>query len=201
MIYAYVRVSTNKQDLLSQKSLIEQYSNDNNLRIDSFIEIEISSKKSLELRRIEELKSILKKNDTLIVIELSRLGRNILEILTLVKDLRAKGVKLIFTRQPELNSTSNNAINDLMLSIYSYVAQTERELISQRTKEALKVKKDNGIKLGRQIGDFKGSVLDESKEIIIERLKNNVSISKIAIELNTSKQNLSKYIERHNLKK
>ncbi len=201
MIYAYVRVSTNKQDLLSQKSLIEQYSNDNNLRIDSFIEIEISSKKSLELRRIEELKNTLKKNDTLIVIELSRLGRNILEILTLVKDLRAKGVKLIFTRQPELNSTSNNAINDLMLSIYSYVAQTERELISQRTKEALKVKKDNGIKLGRQIGDFKGSVLDESKDIIVERLKNNVSISKIAIELSTTKQNLSKYIERHNLKK
>lgn len=201
MIYAYIRVSTNKQDLLSQKSLIEQYSNENNLRIDSFFEIEISSKKSLESRRIEELKNTLKKNDTLIVIELSRLGRNLIEILTLVKELKSKGVKLIFIRQPELNTTSNNAINDLILSIYGYMAQTERELISQRTKEALKVKKDNGIKLGRTKGDFKGSVLDESKEIIIERLKNNVSISKIAIELNTSKQNLSKYIERHNLKK
>lgn len=200
MIYAYVRVSTNKQDLLIQKSLIEEYSIQNNIKIDSFIEIEVSSKKSLEARRIEELKNTLKKNDTLVVIELSRLGRNLIEILTLVKELRNRGIKLIFIRQPELNTTSNKAIDDLMLSIYGYVAQTERELISQRTKEALKVKKESGMKLGRNKGDFKGSILDSSLEIIKERLKNNISISKIAIELNTTKQNLSKYIERHNLK-
>ena len=116
-------------------------------------------------------------------------------------DYLFKGIKLIFIRQPELNTSSNNAINDLILSIYSYVAQTERELISQRTKEALKVKKEAGIVLGRKTGTFTGSVLDSKKELIMERLNNKVSISKIALELNTTKQNLSKYIERHNLKK
>jgi DNA invertase Pin-like site-specific DNA recombinase len=200
MNYAYLRVSTSKQDLDSQKSLIEEYSKQNNILIDKFIEVEISSKKSLESRKIDTLKSTLKKNDTLVVIELSRLGRNILEILSLVKELKQKGIKLIFIRQPELNTSSNNAINDLILSIYSYVAQTERELISQRTKEALKVKKDNGVVLGRTTGTFTGSVLDSKKELIMERLNNKVSISKIALELNTTKQNLSKYIERHNLK-
>lgn len=198
MIYSYIRVSTDKQSLSDQKSLISEYCHQNNIKVDEFIEIEISSRKSIEQRQLGKL-DVLKKGDTLICIELSRLGRNLLEILTMVKDLKSRQVNVIFIRQPELNTSSNNALNDLILSIYGYIAQTERELISQRTKEALSVKKQQGIILGRKKGYFTGSELDSRIDIIREDLKSGLSVNKIALKIGTSRQNLTKYIERHNI--
>lgn len=81
MIVAYVRVSTNKQDTESQKIEIQEYCNRNNLKVDKMLSVEISSTKSQEKRKICELKNMLHKDDTLITTELSRLGRDMLEIL------------------------------------------------------------------------------------------------------------------------
>ena len=178
MILGYIRVSTDKQDNQKQKHLILEHAHSNNLKIDEFIEVEISSRKSEKLRKITELKERLQKNDTLIVAELSRLGRNMMDVMNLIQELSDKGVKLIFIRQPEL-STFNSAHNKLLLAIYSYFAESEREFISMRTKQGLAAAKASGKKLGRKPGQKVKSKYDPYIEKIKEMLLKDVSITSI----------------------
>ncbi|WP_334081797.1 recombinase family protein [Helicobacter typhlonius] len=148
-----MRISTNKQDTQTQKLQIQEYCRINDIHIDKFIEIEQSSKKSQEIRKIGELKTKLNRGDLLIVVELSRLGRSMLEVMNLVLELSNNGVQMIFLRQPEL-STFNSAYAKLLLAIYAYIDETEREFISQRTKAGLEKAMANGKKLGRPKGSF-----------------------------------------------
>lgn len=87
MNLAYIRVSTNKQDTQTQKLQIKEYCRVNGIQIDRFMEVEQSSQKSLESRKIDELKTLLNRDDLLIVVELSRLGRSMLEVMNLVLEL------------------------------------------------------------------------------------------------------------------
>lgn len=153
MNLAYIRISTNKQDTQTQKLQIQEYCRINDIHIDKSIEIEQSSKKSQEIRKIGELKTKLNRGDLLIVVELSRLGRSMLEVMNLVLELRNNGVQMIFLRQPEL-STFNSAYAKLLLAIYAYIDETEREFISQRTKAGLEKAIANGKKLGRPKGSW-----------------------------------------------
>lgn len=153
MNVAYIRISTNKQDTQTQKLQIQEYCRDNDIQIDRFIEIEQSSKKSQEIRKINELKAMLNRDDLLIVVELSRLGRSMLEVMNLVLELSNNGVNMIFLRQPEL-STFNNACAKLLLAIYAYLDETEREFISKRTKAGLEKAMANGKRLGRPKGSL-----------------------------------------------
>ncbi len=178
MILGYIRVSTDKQDNQKQKHLILEHAHSNNLKIDDFIEVEISSRKSEKLRKITELKDRLQKNDTLIVAELSRLGRNMMDVMNLIQELSDKGIKLVFIRQPEL-STFNSAHNKLLLAIYSYFAESEREFISLRTKQGLADAKASGKKLGRRVGQKVKSKYDPYFEKIKEMLLKDVSITSI----------------------
>lgn len=178
MYLGYVRVSTDKQDNEKQKHLILEYAHANNFKLDRFMELEISSRKSEKQRRITELKETLKADDTLIVAELSRLGRNMLETMNLIQELNDKKVKLIFIRQPEL-STFNTAHSKLLLAIYSYFAESEREFISMRTKQGLAAAKQTGKKLGRQKGQKVKSKFDEHEQNIKELLLKDLSISSI----------------------
>ncbi len=178
MILGYIRVSTDKQDNQKQKHLILEHAHSNNLKIDDFIEVEISSRKSEKLRKITELKDRLQKNDTLIVAELSRLGRNMMDVMNLIQELSDKGIKLVFIRQPEL-STFNSAHNKLLLAIYSYFAESEREFISMRTKQGLAAAKASGKKLGRKPGQKVKSKYDPYIEKIKEMLLKDVSITSI----------------------
>ena len=178
MILGYIRVSTDKQDNQKQKHLILEHAHSNSLKIDDFIEVEISSRKSEKLRKITELKDRLQKDDTLIVAELSRLGRNMMDVMNLIQELSDKGIKLIFIRQPEL-STFNSAHNKLLLAIYSYFAESEREFISMRTKQGLAAAKASGKKLGRKPGQKVKSKYDPYIEKIKEMLLKDVSITSI----------------------
>lgn len=147
----YIRVSTDKQDLNKQRHLLLEYSQHHKLLIDEFIEIEISSRKNQAERRIPELADKLSDGDVLLVAELSRLGRNMLETLNIIYSLTEKGVKIIFIRQPELSTTGPHT--QLLLAIYSYFAETEREFISLRTKQGLAAAKAQGKQLrARQPG-------------------------------------------------
>src|SRR5436853_6109747 len=102
-ILGYIRVSTDKQDADSQRHLLLEYANRHKLLIDEFIALEISSRKNQKERRIDELLARLTQDDTLIVAELSRLGRNMLETMNIIHALTENGVRLIFMRQPELS--------------------------------------------------------------------------------------------------
>jgi DNA invertase Pin-like site-specific DNA recombinase len=144
----YIRVSTEQQDAGKQKHLLLEYAHQHKLIIDEFIAVEMSSRKSAKERKIELLCQTLQPGDQLLVAELSQLGRNMLETLNLIEQLSQYGVKLIFVPQPELSTTGQQA--KLLLAIYSYFAESEREFISLRTKQGLAAVKSKGIKLGQQ---------------------------------------------------
>lgn len=174
----YIRVSKDDQDLHKQRYLLLEYSQQYKLLIDEFIEIEISSRKNPDERRITELMHKLQDGDLLLVAELSRLGRNMLETLNIINDLTQKGVKIIFIRQPELSTTGPQT--PLLLAIYSYFAETEREFISVRTKQGLAAAKAQGKQLGRPKGSRNQSrPLDRYREQIEVYLQLGLSVAAI----------------------
>jgi len=178
MILGYIRVSTDKQDNSKQKHLILEYAHEHKFSVDEFVEVEESSKKTAQKRKITELKEKLKKDDTLIVAELSRLGRNMLEVMNLIQELNDRDVKLIFIRQPEL-STFNTAHAKLLLAIYSYFAESEREFISLRTKQGLAAARASGKILGRPVGKKGISKFDKHHETMKTLLLKDVSMMAI----------------------
>lgn len=162
-VIGYIRVSTDKQDLAKQNHLLLEYAQRHKMLIDEFIEVEISSRKNAKERRIDELMAKLETGDILIVAELSRLGRNMLETLNIINQLSETGVQIIFVRQPELSTTGSHA--KLLLAIYSYFAEAEREYISLRTKQGLAAAQAQGKQLGRPKGSKnKDRVLDPYKD-------------------------------------
>lgn len=177
MNIAYVRVSTNKQELDSQKLEIMEYCHKNNIKLDEILEVKISSTKSQEKRKIKDLKKKLKTGDLLIATELSRLGRSMLEIINLVLELNDNQINFLFLRQIEL-SNFNNPSSKLILSIYAYLAENERELISKRTKAGLENARINGKILGRPKGTLK-SVYDKDIDKIKVLLDKKLSIASI----------------------
>jgi DNA invertase Pin-like site-specific DNA recombinase len=163
---AYIRVSTDEQDLNKQRHLLLEYAQQQRLIIDQFIEAEVSSRKTPEQRRILELLELLKTGDHLLVAELSRLGRNMLETLNIINTLAEQGIRITFVRQPELSTSG--AHGKLLFAIYSYFAEAERDYISIRTKQGLAAAKAAGKLLGRPKGsrNKQGSILTPFTEQI-----------------------------------
>ena len=177
-VIGYLRVSTEKQELANQRNTILEYCHKNQIICNEFVEIEISSRKSEKQRRILELNEKLNANDTLIVTELSRLGRDMLSLLSLINELTKRNIKIIFIKQPELST--NQAHSKLLLSIYSYFAETEREMISWRVKNSLQRIKSEGRKLGRVEGTRnKHNELSQYRILIEKHMKIGLSVSNI----------------------
>jgi len=181
---AYLRTSTDKQDLNNQRLEILEYARRNDLHIDDFMEISISSRKSRRTRRIEELLEKLSPGDTLVVTELSRLGRSTGEVITLIDDLVASDLTILILKQNlKLDKHQDDIQSIAMITLLSLFAQMERSMISRRTKEALAVKKAQGVVLGKPKGTIQNSQFDKDKTRIVELLSLGVSIRKIALEL------------------
>lgn len=174
----YLRISSEQQDLRQQRHLLLEYANQHQLHVEHFIEVEMSSRKSQRDRRITELLDMLKAGDILLVAELSRLGRNMLETLKLIHELSEKQIKIIFVRQPELSTDGSHA--QLLLAIYSYFAQAEREFISIRTKQGLAAARAQGQQLGRRKGSRnKHRPLDPFRTQILNYLELGLNIAAI----------------------
>ena len=175
---SHIRVSTDKQDRLKQEHLLLKYAQKHQLNIDKFISVEMSSRTSTKKRRIDELLQVLGEGNTLLVAELSRLGRNMYEVIQIVNQLSENGVEVVFVRQPELSTTGSH--RKLLLAIYSYFAEAEREFISMRTRQGLAAARAQGKKLGRPKGSRdKDRVLDPYRETIKEHLQMRVSLRRI----------------------
>jgi len=187
------RVSTDKQDLDKQKHLLLEYANKHKMLIDEFIEVEVSSQKTKKERKIEILTSKLQKGDILIAAELSRIGRNMLETLNIINELSEKGIRLVFVRQPELSTLGPHG--KLLLAIYSYFAEAEREFISIRTKQGLAAAKAQGKLLGRPIGskNKKSRVLDPYKEQIKSYLSIGLTMNAITKIINNQMERAISY--------
>lgn len=193
MVIGYIRVSTDKQDLDKQKHLLLEYANKHKMLIDEFIEVEVSSQKTKKERKIEILTSKLQKGDILIAAELSRIGRNMLETLNIINELSEKGIRLVFVRQPELSTLG--PYGKLLLAIYSYFAEAEREFISIRTKQGLAAAKAQGKLLGRPIGskNKKSRVLDPYKEQIKSYLSIGLTMNAITKIINNQMERAISY--------
>jgi DNA invertase Pin-like site-specific DNA recombinase len=192
-VYAYIRVSTDKQETENQRYEILKYTNQKKLGNVEILEETVSGRKSWKNRKLGELIEKLRKGDILIVPELSRLGRSMLEIMELLSILLRKGV--------ELHVVKNNQVlkDDLQSKVFamafSIASEIERELISQRTKEALQRRKAEGKPLGRPKGSY-SSKLDRYREQIDEFLSKGVSVSSIAKIIGVPYSTLWNYLKR-----
>lgn len=195
--YAYIRVSTDKQDSENQKFAILQYANNKKLGNVEFIEEAVSGRISWKNRKLKDLIDNLQSGDNLIVAELSRLGRSMLEIMELLSILLRKGVNVYVVKG---NYELKDDIQSKVLTFaFSLAAEIERELISQRTKEALAKRKAEGKKIGRPKGSY-SSKLDEKRQYIEELLSKGVSIASIAKILGVHYHTVGNYVKRRNLK-
>lgn len=176
---AYLRASTDKQDTSNQRAEILSYAWKEDLKVDEFIEITISSRRTPKQRRIEELTTRLNKGDSLIVTELSRIGRSTSEVLGIINELIKSEVRIIIIRQG-LDLNQHDLTSKVMVTMFSLFAELERDLISSRTKEALAAKKAKGIKLGKPKGTIQKSKYDIDLDKIKELLVLGVSARKIA---------------------
>lgn len=177
-VMGYIRVSTDKQDLESQRHLLLEYARQRRLIIDEFVALEISSRKSKGDRRLDELSAKLQAGDLLLVAELSRLGREMLQVLNIINELTEKGVQITFVQQPELSTSGGHG--KLLLAIYSYFAEAERTFISMRVKQGLAAARAKGLKLGRPPGSRNQErVLDADRERILRYLQRGVDLANI----------------------
>ena len=182
MIYGYVRVSTQDQSVESQKNTISRYCIEQKLMVDEWIELEMSSRKSTAMRRIDELLDKLLPDDVVIASELSRLGRSIKETLNTIETIiQDKLSRLILIKQNlDLNpNAKNNVANKVLITIFSMLAELERDFISERTKEGLRARAAKGIKLGKPKGVIQASMYDIDKEKILHLYQLGVPIQKI----------------------
>lgn len=198
---AYIRTSTNKQDLNNQKLEVFEYAKKYQLSIDDFIQMSISSRKTSKERRIDEMLEALNGADTLIVTELSRLGRSTAEVIGLINQLVQKQVRVIAIKQ-NLDIKQHDMTSKAMITLFSLFAELERDLISLRTKEALANKKAQGIKLGKPKGTIQTSKFDKDVTKISELLHLGLSVRKIANYLGYSNHiGLNTYVNKRNLRK
>lgn len=199
MILAYMRISTNKQDLENQKHTILQYANDKNLGRVEFIEIVASGIKKEEDRKIDEVLNRLMFNDEIVITELNRLGRSVVNVVDIINRLLDKKVTIHVIKENLLiNPNQKNAFSEFQINIFSAFAQLERDLISQRTKEALQIRKERGVKLGKPKGTIQKSIYDKDRERIQELYKLGVTITSISrkhLKYGTIKS-LSEYIKK-----
>jgi DNA invertase Pin-like site-specific DNA recombinase len=195
---AYLRVSTIDQDIEKNKAAILLLANSKMLGHVQFVEEKVSGKVSWRKRKIADILETAQKGDNIIVSELSRLGRSMLECMEILSIATQKGVNLYAVKG---DWQLNNSIQSKIIAMaFSMAAEIERDLISKRTREALLVKKQNGMKLGRPKGVGK-SKLDAVRIEIEALLKNGATQAFIAKRYTTTEANLHQWMKKHGIRK
>jgi len=194
---AYLRISTIDQDIEKNKADILKLANEKQLGNVTFVEEKVSGTISWKKRKIYSIINDAKKGDNIIVSELSRLGRSMLEIMEILSIISEKKLSLYSVKGDwQLNDTMQSKI---IAMVFAMASEIERELISSRTKEALRAKKAKGIKLGRPKGSGK-SKLDKFKPEIEALLANGSTQKFIANRYNTTEANLYNWLLKNGLK-
>ena len=196
MIYGYIRVSTDHQTTENQRFEIKKFCEKQELVIDCWIEETISSTKDLNKRKLGRLIKRIRKDDMIIASELSRLGRNLLQIMSILHHCMDIGAKIWTIKD---NYRLGSDITSKVLAFaFGLSAEIERNLISQRTKEALARVKSEGKHVGRPCGSRNMSKLDAHEQYIYQKLSDGRSKYEIARRLRVHRDTLSKFINSKN---
>lgn len=195
MVYGYIRVSSDKQTVENQRFEINRFCEQEHLVIDGWIEETISGTMAYNKRQLGRLLKRVKKDDLIICAELSRLGRNLFMIMEILNLCMAKECRVWTVKD---NYRLGDDIQSKVLAFaFGLSAEIERNLISQRTKEALARKRAEGVVLGRPVGRKTSPEHRKlhSKDAIIRRLlSNRVSKRTIARSLKIGRSTLERYI-------
>lgn len=196
MIVAYLRVSTGKQLLENQKNEISAFAQNRNMVIDQWVTEIASGCKQRNDRKLGTLLRRMKKGDLLIVTELSRLSRTLIDIMTIMGTLLQKGVVLYSTK--ERYSFDNSLNSKVLCFAFGLVAEIERNLISMRTREALALRREQGVKLGRKKGSYtKQKILLDNRNEIIRTINSGQSIASICRKYHVSRETFNRFRRNH----
>ena len=195
MIYGYIRVSSDKQTVENQRFEISNFCEKNSLTIDVWVEETISGMTRVENRKLGKLLKKIKKGDVLICSELSRLGRNLLMIMGVLNECMNRNIQVWTIKD---NYRLGSDINSKVLAFaFGLSAEIERNLISQRTKEALARKKAEGVVLGRPKGSKSAKTkLTGQEKQIKELLEKKVSYSAIGRILGVHRLTVSSFVKK-----
>jgi len=194
----YLRVSTDTQDLDKNRDDILTLANKEDLGRVRFVEEKVSGKVPWRKRKIAAVLDELSEGDALIVSELSRLGRSMLECMEILSIAAAAHIRVYAIKGDwRLDETIQSKI---IAMAFSMAAEIEHDLISARTTEALRARKAAGLPLGRPKGPGK-SKLDQYRPEIEALLANGSTQKFIARRYNTTPANLSNWIKKHQIKK
>lgn len=194
MIYGYIRVSTDRQNINNQKFEILNFCKKENLHIDKWINETVCGIVDLNKRKLGYLLNILTSGDILITSELSRLGRNLMQVMSILNMCLNKNIQVWTIKD---NYRLGKDIQSKVLAFaFGLSAEIERNLISQRTKEALKRVRNEGKKLGRPLGTKNHRLkLSGNEKAISQMLKCKTSLISIAKTYNVSRTTLYKFIK------
>lgn len=198
MVYGYIRVSSDKQTVENQRFEISRFADRQQLHIDGWIEETISGTKNFDKRKLGILLKKVTKADLIICAELSRLGRNLFMIMEILNICMSKECKVWTIKD---NYRLGEDIQSKVLAFaFGLSAEIERNLISQRTKEALARKRSEGVVLGRPKGRKSSHTkLSGKEEVIKELLLQGLSQVKIAKIFKVNRMTLSKFIKEKSL--
>ena len=194
MIYAYIRVSTELQSYESQKFEIDNWSRKKGWVVDRWIEETVSGSTKVEKRVLGKLLRRMNRGDILICTELSRLGRNMMMVMSILNTCSQNGIYIYSIKDGfELSDSLNSKI---IAFAFSLAAEIERNLSSQRTREALAAKKAAGVKLGRPVGKSKDWYRFQQQYKLVQKLKTDGnSLGSIAKKLKIHRNTLSRYLK------
>jgi len=195
MIYGYIRVSTDRQTVENQRFEIEKFCEKNDIKIDNWIEETISGTKEINKRQLGKLLGKLQKDDIMISSELSRLGRSLFMIMSILNICMEKEVQVWTIKD---NYRLGNDISSKVLAFaFGLSAEIERNLISRRTKDALARMKSEGIHVGRPRGAKSKVIKLTGKDEQIKKLLNQkMPKARIAKRLGIHRSTLRRYLER-----
>lgn len=200
MIYGYIRVSSDKQTVENQRFEINKFCDNKKLKVDNWIEETISGTRNYDKRKLGKLLGKIIKGDIIICSELSRLGRNLFMIMEILNICMTKECRVWTIKD---NYRLGDDIQSKVLAFaFGLSAEIERNLISQRTKEALARKKAEGVVLGRPKGHKTAPEkhkLFGKKILIIELLKNGISKRKIAKLCKVDRNTLARFIKQEKM--
>ena len=193
MIYGYIRVSTDKQTVENQKFEINKFCKKNNFTVNSWLEETISGTKKIDDRKLGILLKKIKRDDILICSELSRLGRNMFMVMSILNYCMEKEVK-VWTIKDNYR-LGDDLTSKVLAFAFGLSAEIEKNLISQRTKEALARKKLEGQVLGRPKGKKSSHYkLTDKKDVIKKMLEMKIPKSRIAKKLHVNRGTLYNFI-------